>query len=321
LRVFWVLSSYYLRGMKMVWLAAPISPAFHVWLNQRGYIVWNNTERPSDVLLLEGIITSNRLNLDEDLLRELPNVRWIARMGSGMEIIDTRYCASKGIACFSSPVGLANSVAEHATGMLLSLLHKIPTAYNEVLAGQWIREPNRGNELYGQCVGLIGYGHTGRAFAEKLQVFTPHIIAYDKYHPAPAGSIATAVSLEELQARADILSFHVPLNKETNDYYNVDFVAGMVKPHILINTSRGPVCASSAVLEALASGKLTGACLDVLDCEKSIETLLASPDNIVADLLRYNVIITPHIAGYSIQATQKMSDALMQQLDALLGGL
>jgi D-3-phosphoglycerate dehydrogenase len=321
LRVFWVLSSYYLRGMKMVWLAAPISPAFHAWLNQRGYIVWNNTERPSDVLLLEGIITSNRLILDEDLLRELPNVRWIARMGSGMEIIDTAYCASKGIACFSSPVGLANSVAEHATGMLLSLLHRIPFSLNEVRAGQWIREPNRGNELYGQCVGLIGYGHTGRAFAEKLQAFTPHIIAYDKYHPAPAGSVATAVSLEELQARADIISFHVPLNKETNNYYNADFVANMAKPHILINTSRGPVCASSVVLDALVSGKLTGACIDVLDCEKSIETLLASPNNIVADLLRYNVIITPHIAGYSIQATQKMSDSLMQQLDALLGGL
>lgn len=313
--------SCYLRGMKMVWLAAPISPAFHAWLNQRGYIIWNNTERPSDVLLLEGIITSNRLKLDRDLLAELPNLRWIARMGSGMEIIDTAYCASRSIACFSSPGGLANSVAEHATGMLLSLLHRIPTALNEVRAGQWIREPNRGNELNGQCVGLIGYGHTGRAFAEKLQVFTSHIIAYDKYHPAPAGSIASAVSLEELQARADIISFHVPLNNETNHYYNAHFMAGMAKPHILINTSRGSVCSSASVLEALVLGKLTGACLDVLDCEKSIDILLANPDNIVADLLRYNVIITPHIAGYSVQATQKMSDALMQQLDTLLGVL
>jgi D-3-phosphoglycerate dehydrogenase len=167
-------------------------------------------------------------------------------------------------------------------------------------------------------VGLIGYGHTGRALAEKLQAFTPHIIAYDKYHPAPTGSMASAVSLEELQARADILSFHVPLNSETHHYYNASFVAGMAKPHILINTSRGPVCTSSTVLEALASGKLKGACLDVLEEEKNIDSILAKQNNIVENILHYPVIITPHIAGYSHQATEKMSAMLMVQLNALL---
>lgn len=307
--------------MKMVWLAAPISPAFHSWLNQRGFTVWNNVGCPTDVSNVVGIITSNRLQLNTDLLQRLTALRWVARMGSGMEIIDTEYCAVHQIACFSSPGGLANSVAEHSLGMLLSLLHRIPFSFNEVRQGQWIREANRGNELYGQCVGLIGYGHTGRAFAEKLKVFTPHIIAFDKYHPAPSDTVAQAVSLEELQARADILSFHVPLNNETKGYYSTNFVLNMAKPHVLMNTSRGAVCPTDVVLSALASGQLKGACLDVLDCEKNIEEALLLPDNPVAQLLQYPVIVTPHIAGYSIQATEKMSNALMNQLDALLGVL
>ena len=307
--------------MKMVWLAAPISPAFHAWLNQRGYTVWNNAERPADVSMLEGVITSNRLQLTDTVLASLPALRWVARMGSGMEIIDTQYCAAHHIAYFNSPGGLANSVAEHTMGMMLSLLHRISFSFNEVQHGQWIREPNRGVELQGQCVGLIGYGHAGRALAEKLKVFTPHIIAYDKYHPAPSGAVAAAVSLNELQTRADTISFHVPLNNETLGYYNAEFVSKMAKPHMLINTSRGGVCPTNVVLEALASGQLKGACLDVLDCEKNIDEVLNTPHNDVAKLLEYPVIITPHIAGYSIQATEKMSDALMQQLDNLLGVL
>ena len=307
--------------MKMVWLAAPISPSFHAWLNQRGYTVWNNTERPGDVSVLEGIITSNRLQLTENLLSGLPALRWVARMGSGMEIIDTHYCNANNIAFFNSPGGLANSVAEHAVGMLLSLLHRISFSFNEVQQGQWIREANRGVELDGQCIGLIGYGHAGRAFAEKLSVFTPHIIAFDKYHPAPLGSVAKAVSLTELQTQADIISFHVPLNEETRAYYSTEFISNMAKPHILINTSRGGVCPTHVILTALASGQLKGACLDVLDCEKNIHDVLLTPDNDVAAMLKYPVLITPHIAGYSIQATEKMSTALMHQLDAYLGML
>ncbi|MGI9192311.1 MAG: NAD(P)-dependent oxidoreductase [Chitinophagaceae bacterium] len=302
--------------MNMVWLAAPVSDAMHTWLNEQEYVVWNDTDMPANAHDIIGIITSNRLTLNRERLALLPNLRWIARMGSGMEIIDTVYCAEKGIACFSSPGGLSNSVAEHAMGMLLGLMHRIELASREVASGLWIREANRGQELNGRCVGLIGYGHTGQALAEKLRAFTPHVIAYDKYKTAFENPAAESVSLQELQARADIISFHVPLNEETRYYYNDDFMRAMAKPHMVMNTSRGPVCSTKTILKGLAEKRITGACLDVLEEEAQIQTVLETEQNVVQQLLQYPVIITPHIAGYSHQATEKMSAMLMAQIEA-----
>lgn len=308
----------YLRGMNTVWLAAPVSKAMHAWLNERQYVVWNALSMPVDAFNVIGIITSNRLTLTRERLLEMPNLKWIARMGSGMEIIDTEYCSEQGIACFSSPGGLSNSVAEHTLGMILSLLHRIDIASREVASGAWIREPNRGRELNSFCVGLIGYGHTGQAVAEKLKAFTPNVLAYDKYKPNFSHVAAESVSLKTLQEHADIISFHVPLNEETHHYYNEAFMYAMAKPHIVVNTSRGSVCATKTILNGFKEQRIIGACLDVLEEEKNIAAVMQTSNNTIQQLLQYHVIITPHIAGYSHEATEKMSTLLMAQLEAFI---
>ena len=298
--------------MKKVLLAAPVSDTFRKLLQERNYLLLS--EWDSEV---EGIVTSNKLVLQKEQLQTVPQLRWIARLGSGMEIIDTDYCKSHSIACFSSPEGIANSVAEHVCGMLLALLHRIPVSFNEIKQGKWIREGNRGQELAQRCVGIIGYGHTGSAVAKKLQAFTSEIIVYDKYKPGISDDWVTQVSLEELKQKADIISFHVPLNKETKHYYNDDFLK-TCKTHILINASRGEVCATDTILYGLQQGNISGACLDVLEEEAAIQEVLQTPQNKIEQLLQYPVIITPHIAGYSFQAIEKMSAELMDQLKNML---
>jgi D-3-phosphoglycerate dehydrogenase len=298
--------------MKNVLMAAPVSEAFRNYLKQKGYLLleeWDDS--------VQGIVTSNKLILPKEKLQSLHQLQWIARLGSGMEIIDTQYCKEKGIACFSSPKGIANAVAEHVSGMLLALLHHIPRAMEEIKQKAWIREANRGQELASFCVGIIGYGHTGSAFAKKMAAFTSSILVYDKYKTDTGDSFVRFVSLEELQSRAQVISFHVPLNEETLHYYNDDFLAACGS-HILLNASRGAVCSTQTILNGLALGQITGACLDVLEEEKNINEILHTPQNTIAQLLQYPVIITPHIAGYSVQAIEKMSDELMEQLKTIL---
>lgn len=306
--------------MKNVLIAAPISAKFRNFLSGHHHelISFEDGIGNFDGRDIYGIVTSNKLKLDQLALLNFPSLRWIARLGSGMEIIDTAWCRSHDIQYFSSPAGIANSVAEHVTGMLLSLLHKISSAHQEIKNGQWIREANRGVELQSLTVGIIGYGHTGKALAKKLSAFTDEILVYDKYKEPTADSHVKAVSLDSLQQSADIISFHVPLNAETRHYYNTDFVSKMQKPHILINASRGAVADTSAVLSGLRSGKINGACLDVLEEEHNIEAVLKQDNNIVQLLLQQNVILTPHIAGYSHNAIDKMCDELMLQMESIV---
>ncbi len=285
--------------------------SFKQALSDHGYeLVYNNAKGQ----LSTGIITSNKLLLNKKTLQQFPDLKWIARLGSGMEIIDTAYCDEQGIRYVSSPEGISNSVAEHVMGMLLSLLHHIHSSQNQIHVGQWIREANRGVELEERTVGLIGYGHTGQALAKKLRVFTKNILVYDKYKTGFGDEVVQEVSLEQLQQQADVLSFHVPLNDETRLYYDTAFYSAMSKPHILINSARGGVADTRVILSGLKSGQITGACLDVLEEEKSIDEILKQPANIVQELLKYNVILTPHIAGYSYHAIEKMSAELLAQL-------
>lgn len=267
---------------------------------------------------ITGIVTSNKLLLDRAAIEHFPDLQWIARLGSGMEIIDTGHCDVKGIRYMSSPAGIANAVAEHVTGMLLSMLHHIPRSFDEVRKGQWIREANRGTELESLTVGIIGYGHTGSAVAGKLQAFTSNIVVYDKYKQGFGNTYIREVDLPVLQQEADILSFHVPLNNETRHYYDDLFLHAMKKPHILVNASRGEVADTNVILQGLRSGKITGASLDVVEGEKQIAQLLDNKESVINQLLRHNVLITPHIAGYSQQAIEKMSAELLGQLEALL---
>lgn len=305
--------------MQQVLLAAPISETFRRFLQERGFgLLQQEAADAQSKLHVAGIVTSNKLLLDEEALHNYPNLQWIARLGSGMEIIDTVCCDRRGIRYWSSPAGIANSVGEHTLGMLLALRHHIYRSFHEIEQGLWIREANRGHEIENLCVGLIGYGHTGRAVASKLRAFTPHVLAYDKYQQGFGNEVVQEVSLEYIQEQADVLSFHVPLNEETHSYYNHEFLGAMRKPHILVNVSRGAVCQTDVILEGLASGKITGACLDVLAEEQEIQSALLAPDHPVRRLLQYPVIMTPHIAGYSYEAIEKMSAELMNHLNDYL---
>lgn len=303
--------------MKQVLIASPISENFTAFLIEKNYELIHYDK--NDLLsinneLIAGIITSNKLILSKTEIEKYPNIKWIGRIGSGMEIIDVAYCQQKNIQCESSPGGIANSVAEHITGMLLSLNKNIHTSFEEIKNKQWTREPNRGIELENHTIGIIGYGYTGSAFAKKMSVFTKSILVYDKNKTGFSNDFVREVSLEELKEKATILSFHLPLNEETKHYYNDNFLMSMKKNHVLINSSRGAIAHTSTVLKGLQNGKITGACLDVLEEEKNINEILLTPDNLIEELLKYNVLITPHIAGYSHNATEKMCQELMNKI-------
>lgn len=303
--------------MKYVLIAAPIANHLEEYLKEKGFILISFTNS-IEWSALEGIITSNKLRLDAKLLAQCHSLKWIARMGSGMEIVDTAYCDLQGISYFSSPKGIAASVGEHAIGMLLNLTHNISKSFNEVKQGKWIREPNRGLELENKHVGLIGYGHTAQAFAKRLSVFTPKVFAYDKYKSGFDSEIVKEVTLEHIWMHSDVISFHVPLNEETKYYYNEAFMNTMRKDHILINTSRGSVCNTNTIIKGLRNKKIVGACLDVLEEEANIQNEISASDGNIQELLKHPVIITPHIAGYSHAATIKMSIELKSQLESII---
>jgi len=304
-----------------VLIAAPVHRVLSEGLAALGYecIVHENISQNIAYELIkdcEGVVTSTRLQLDKELIDAAPLLKWIGRMGSGMEVIDLEYAAIKNIACFGSPEGNCNAVGEHALGMLLSLIRRVVWSNIEMKQGIWHRDENRGTELEGKTVGIIGCGHTGRAFAKKLQGFDCKVMAYDKYNceeiPDP---IVICKSLEQIFEEADIVSFHVPLQEDTKHYFNGKFIAQMCKPFILINTSRGAVVDTSALLHGLKEGKIIGACLDVFEQEPV--TLANSGLQHIADQLIAlpSVVVTPHIAGYTYEALYKMSRVLLNKIE------
>jgi D-3-phosphoglycerate dehydrogenase len=297
-----------------VLLAANISASFKQKLEEELYHIIDYSSNDNvEKSTIVGIITSNKLTLNAKELQQYTALKWIARMGSGMEIIDTNYCDSNNIKYYSSPNGIANSVAEHIVGMLVALQKNIATTQLEINNKQWIREPNRGDELYTKTFGIIGFGHTGKATAEKLFPFCKKIIAYDKYKTNFSTEKVTEVTLETLQQEADIITIHLPLTDETIHFFNDQFMQ-QCKPHTLINTSRGEIVNTTDLLHNLEKNKITGACLDVLEHENELQDKESEVWKTVEKLQLYNVIITPHIAGYSHHAIEKMSEELSKQL-------
>ncbi|MDI3479797.1 MAG: D-3-phosphoglycerate dehydrogenase / 2-oxoglutarate reductase [Rikenellaceae bacterium] len=266
-----------------------------------------------------GLVVRSRVVLDKKNIDLFPQLRFIARAGSGIENIDTIYANQKGIVCINSPEGNRIAVAEHVIGMLLSLMNNILKAHLEIHNGFWKREANRGYELDGKTFGIIGYGNVGSAVAERLQGFNMHVIAYDKYKHDFSNNLVEEVSLNELLTRSDIISMHVPLTSETTYMVNNNFFSKLSKPIWFINTSRGQVLETNSLLNAIANGKVLGACLDVLEYEdysfENIESALANPNETLKQVLdNPKIILTPHIAGWTFESNRKHAEILWQKL-------
>lgn len=269
-----------------------------------------------------GVVIRGRFSLDKEWLEAASGLKFIARFGSGMEHIDTSFAKERGIVCLSSPEGNRDALGDHAIGMLLMLLNKLQIVNTEVRSNIWQREENRGVELNALTVGIIGYGNMGSAFAQRLIGFNCRVLVFDPYlniEKFPS-DLYRQVRLSELQQHADIVSFHVPLNENTKGYGNEAFLMGFEKKLIVINTSRGPVVETNALLNAMDRGKVWGACLDVLDFEESnFESMKSWKDSNDWQRLvsKREIILSPHIAGWSLQSNEKMAAILSDKIKAL----
>ncbi len=261
-----------------------------------------------------GIVVTTRIPIDRNIIDRAKQLKWIGRLGSGMELIDTDYAAEKNILCVSSPEGNRNAVAEHALGMLLNLMNHISKSQAEVRDGIWLREQNRGLELSGKTVGIVGFGNTGGAFAKLLAAFDVTVLACDRYKFGFGNAAVKEANMEQLCRYADVISFHIPLNEQTQHMANVDFFNALTQKPYIINTSRGAVIHTAALISALKHGLISGAALDVLENEQ----IGSLPERELTEFrflaAQKNVLITPHIAGYSKEAFYKMSKVLLEKL-------
>lgn len=294
-------------------------PLISEQLTAKGFVVEEDHVSTYDEVLqkiknYDGIIIRSRIPLDKNFLEKASHLKFIARVGAGMENIDGETAERLGIKLINSPEGNRDSVAEHVVGMLLILMHRLFIASNEVKNGIWKREENRGDELLGKTFGIIGYGNMGKATAKRLSGFGCKVIFHDIL-PNLSDEFATQVSLEELKQQADILSLHVPETPETIYMIDEKFISEMKKEFYFINTARGKNVKTKDLVKAIKSGKVKGACLDVLEYEKtSFENLDTKNEDLEFLLHSEKAIVTPHIGGWTVQSKEKLAQVIVDKI-------
>lgn len=305
--------------MKKVIITGPAHAVLENTLIEKGYTVINNptisyNELMQEIVDATGLVLTTRIKADQTLLANAKQLKWIGRLGSGMELIDIAFAQSKKIQCFSSPEGNRNAVAEHTLGLLLNLMNNMHSSYEHLKNNIWAREQSRGEELQGKTVGIIGFGNTGSSFAKLLSVFDVTVLAYDKYKTGFANEYINEVSLQEVQQQAQVISLHLPLTEETYHFANDTFFNCLEKQPYFLNTCRGKVVHTKALISALKNQQIKAAGLDVLENEQ-LNTYTNDEQEQLKQLKHFsNVVITPHTAGVTVDSFYKMSKVLLDKL-------
>jgi len=306
--------------MKKILIVDDLHPAFKEQAIAMGYQVDDEPQITRQQTLdkikeYTGIAVRTKFRIDAEIFAAAPNLKFVARAGAGLDNIDDKIAFEKNIALINAPEGNCDAVGEHATGLLLALMNNFRRADMEIRNGVWDREGNRGYELKGKKVGIIGYGHMGQRFAKKLAGFEVDVMAYDKYKTGFSDAFAREVSMEEIVKYADVLSLHIPLTAETKQMVDDEYFFHFKKPIFFINTARGEIVNTDAVLNALKNGKILGAGLDVLQTEK----FPALGEQAWYEELKHNnqVILTPHVGGWTFDSYRKISEVLAEKLKGL----